>query len=366
MAAAAVMSAGLVLPALAQSVVVSTIPGQGWVVDPSNPAGGTERVVEGPATPPAGRGSLELAVQDVAARALLSNDLGLVARPFGDLSGSWSTYVLPGANAASTAPTLRFPSFQDATVPAGFTTVSIEPFRQGTVVADQWQTWTVGPSSVVWQTNVTDGFCVLATPCSLAEFVAQYPNAAWGAVQLGIGTGVVGPVASYADAVELSAGGATFEFDFEVPLDQRSTATIGAVEAAATGGTVPVTLTASALAVTPVTFTLLVGGVPQETTLAAGETVTIPVAVPFGTTPISVTAQGAEIASAEITVAQATTSTGAAASPAPPGVPPGSPGATLPATGRGSTGLGGVGIGLVVAGSLALAAAALRVRRSAT
>ena len=291
-------------------------------------------------------------------RALLSNDLGLVARPFGDLSGSWSTYVLPGANAASTAPTLRFPSFQDATVPAGFTTVgAVEPFRQGAVVADQWQTWTVGPSSVVGrQTSPT---ALRARHSVLARRVHRRGTER----RLGVGAARdrhrrrSAPVASYADALELSAG-ATFEFDFEVPAAQRSAATIGTVEAAATGGTVPVTLTASALTVTPVTFTLFVGGVPQEETLAAGETVTIPVTVPFGTTPISVTAEGAEIASAEITVTQVTTTTSSAAAPAPPGVPPGSPGVTLPATGRGSTPLGGVGVGLVVAGSLALAAAA--------
>lgn len=57
-----------------------------------------------------------------------------------------------------------------APAPAQFTTLSFEPRQNGTVVPGQWQTWTLGPTSVVWQTNTTDGFCVQATPCTLADF----------------------------------------------------------------------------------------------------------------------------------------------------------------------------------------------------
>jgi hypothetical protein len=345
-------------PALAQPVVVDTIPGEGWINDPNTTPGGTVRLVEGPATPPAGRGSLELGVGTTADRALVTNELGLVARPFDDLTASWSTYVLPGASPATTAPTLRLPSFQDATLPAEFTTVSIEPSRQGAVVAGDWQTWTVGPSTIVWQSNTTDGFCVQATLCTLAEFVAQYPNAAWGTVQLGVGTGVAGPVTGYADALTLSAGGETFEFDFEIPPDQSSTAEIGAVAATPLGGTAPITLTASTLAATPVTFVIMVGGESREVTLAAGETTTVQVDLPFGTTPISVEAQGVILDAVDATVIPPPTTTIATMAPAVPSpeTEPPMPGAALPATGGRSSDLARTGIGLVVAGVIMLAA----------
>jgi hypothetical protein len=371
LAVVAVVAAAVTTPAaLAQAVtVVDTIPGQGWEVDPSTTAGGTLRLVEGPATPPAGRGSLELGVAAATDFALLTNTLGLVPRPFTDLTGSWSTFVPAGANPGSTAGSVRFPSFQDATTGTGFTTVSVEASRQGTVVADAWQTWAIDGSSIVWQTNTTDGFCLQATPCTLAAFAAQYPNGAWGTVQLGVGSGVAGPVLGYVDALSLSAGGESFAFDFEIPVDQRSTATIGAVVPTDTGGTVPVTLAASALAAGPVTFVLTVGGETQEVTVAPGETTVVDVAVPFGTTTVSVAAQDVVIATQDVTVTAATTTV-----PSPPAPPPGAsptpppgasptPGPTLPATGGRSSGIGGLGIGLVVAGAALLAAAGYLGRR---
>jgi hypothetical protein len=125
------------------------------------------------------------------------------ARPWSGLAGSYATFVPDGSPAAS-APTLRFTGFQLAT--SQFTTLSFEPSRNGTVTPGQWQTWTLGPDSIVWQTNATGAFCQRASPCTLAQFAARYPNGVWGTAQLGLGSGVAGLATGYADAVAIGDG----------------------------------------------------------------------------------------------------------------------------------------------------------------
>jgi LPXTG-motif cell wall-anchored protein len=206
-------------PAFAE--VVSTLPGGNWTVLPDTTEGGSAEVVKGPGTPPAGTGSLRLTVETTADRALVGTDLGSVTtRPFSALSAEYSTYV-PNGSPESFTPTLRFAAFQTVTpAPQNFTTVSFEPLRNGTVIPGQWQTWALGPDSQVWQTNATDnGFCVQASPCTLGEFSAHYPNSAWGQAQLGLGSGVAGPAEGFADAVTLTDGDTTQFTDFDPPAE---------------------------------------------------------------------------------------------------------------------------------------------------
>jgi hypothetical protein len=292
---------------------VDTLPGEGWAVSPDQTSGGSARLVEGPATPPAGRGSLELGVDAQSDRALVVNPVDSIPlvspdRVIAALSGSWATYV-PTGTTEFAAPVLRIAGFLVPAAPMGtFTTLSVEPYRQGTVADGTWQTWTLGPASVVWQTNTVDGFCVQSSPCTFAQFAAQYPAAAWFTLQLGIGSGVPGPVVGYADDVDLTAGTSSLVYDFEIPAAQRSTAAIGTAHLA--GGTwmVPVTLTASPLAVAPVEFTV-VGPTTTTFMVEPGATVTVELAVPLGTTPISASAQGTTLASASVTVPPPTTTT---------------------------------------------------------
>ncbi len=100
----------------------------------------------------------------------------------------------------------------------GFTTLNFEGAKQQTTApaANVWQTWTLGPTSMVWQSNQTTdpGFCPQATPCTLADFAAHYPNGAWGQIQVGLGTGLT-PVTSYVDDVQISDGTSTFSYDFD-------------------------------------------------------------------------------------------------------------------------------------------------------
>lgn len=211
--------------------------GNGWAIHPDQTAGGSEKFVLGPATPPAGRGSLELSVASSSDRALVftvprpgtgatppGNVGPITPIPWLGLSGSsYSTFTTATSNTASSVVVLKFVGYQvynptNPLLSTGFTTLNFEPSRQGTVTANQWQKWTVSPTSTVWQSNATGNFCVQATPCTLAQFAAHYPTGAWGQVQLGIGAGAPGgpAVSSFVDAVTIAEGTATFGYNFEV------------------------------------------------------------------------------------------------------------------------------------------------------
>ncbi len=388
-ALAAVAAAPLALLAVAgaaAAVEVDTLPGQGWIVTPDQTSGGSARLVEGPATPPAGRGSLELGVQAVGDRARVANLVDALPADSPDrlmaaLSGSWATYVPAGAPGGA-APALQLPGFLNPAAPAGtFTTLNVEPFRQGAVTPGTWQTWTLGPTSTVWHTNATDGFCQLSSPCTLAQFAAQYPAAAWGGIQLGVGSGVPGPVVGYVDDVQLTAGATALDWDFEIPAAQRSTAAIGPAEEDSGTWSVPVTLTASTLAAGPVEFTITgPGGATTTQVVPPGQTVVLDVTVPLGTSVLTAAAQGTTLATTTVTVpppstttsttttttttAPTTTSAPTTTAPAPPAPPTTTPpGPSLPNTGGATDRLLPLGAGLVALGVLLVASA--RRRRTA-
>jgi hypothetical protein len=204
--------------------VVSMLPGGTWSVLADSTAGGAAAIVSGPATPPAGTGSLRLSVASMSDIILVGTDLGAVtARPWAGLSASFSTYVAAGG-VAPFAPTLRFAGFQTISpTPTNFTTLSVEPSRQGTVTPGQWQAWTLGPTSTVWQTNTSDGgFCIQSAPCTFAEFLARYPNGAWGQAQLGIGSGAPAGATGFVDAVTITDGTTSLFTDFDPPAASPS------------------------------------------------------------------------------------------------------------------------------------------------
>jgi hypothetical protein len=141
--------------------------------------------------------------------------------PWTNLSGSFSTFTT-NANPGPSIPALKIVGYQqfnnaNPLLSQGFTTLNFEGANQTPApAADVWQTWTLGPTSLVWQSNQTadPGFCPQSTPCTLAAFAAHYPNGAWGQIQVGLGAGV-GPTTSYVDNVQISDGTSTFTYDFE-------------------------------------------------------------------------------------------------------------------------------------------------------
>ena len=237
-----------------------------------------------------------------------------IAQPLADVTGaSWRTYVTGDTGSLDAeAPSLRFGGYRLGGT-SEFTTVSVEPGRNGTVAAGVWQTTTLTGSSEVWQTNATGGFCVQADPCTFAEFKTQYPNANLLGIQIAIGTAVEA-ISSYVDGVSLTIDGVTDTWNFELPAADSSTAVIGDPVLTDTGADVTIDLTASALAVGPVEFTIEVEGQPPQTiTVDPGETTSITVSVPFGSTDIEVSAQGAVLAAATVTVTAAGPSASASA-----------------------------------------------------
>jgi hypothetical protein len=384
----------LVVPLAAGAVVIDGLvtllqaaSGQGWAVHPDQTAGGTERFVEGPLTPPSGRGSLEVSVASSSDRALVftvpkpgsgatpPGDVGSFnPTPWGNLSGSFSTFTTSATTPAASLGSLRIVGYQqfneaNPLLSTGFTALVLEPvYQPQAAAAGVWQTWTMGSTSgQLWQTNQTDGFCTPAAPCTVADFAAQYPNGRWGSIQVGLGTGV--PAAtSYVDNVQVSDGTTNFVYDFEVPAAASSTATITAGAATATGGSVNIALTASPVSAEGETvFTILFSGSsavsPAPVTVAAGETQTLNFPLPFGTTDITVQSGGVDIASAPVTFTQPTTTTSTDATTTPSST---TTGATLPATGGPHTGtMIGAAAALIGLGGVLVLLSCRRVRRSA-
>lgn len=235
--------------ALAQgTVVVTAIPGGGWIQSLDNTAGGSTQLVTGPGPGTLGTGSLALTIATNTDLAGVEHPFLPAGIPFSDLTGgSWRTFVTgetgnPDAEPAS----LRFTGYQDGVFPFnGFTTLVVELVYNGGATPDVWQDTALGVGTTVWQTNTDDGFCTDTTFCTFAEFKAAYATARFFGVQVSIGTGVPA-VTSYVDGVALTIAGETETFDFEVAAAATPTpspmtpepapATPAATAAAAAGG----------------------------------------------------------------------------------------------------------------------------------
>jgi hypothetical protein len=164
--------------------------------------------------------------------------------PWGDLSGSsFSTFTANTTSPASSIPALKFVGYQNfrsdnPLLSTGFTTLNFEGSNQGTVNANEWQTWTLGTDALVWQSNASDGFCQQADPCTLAEFAAQYPDGRWGQIQIGLGAGVSAGSTGNVDDVHVFAGSAgEFVFDFELTAPTTTSTTTTTTTAAGGGVT---------------------------------------------------------------------------------------------------------------------------------
>ena len=302
--------------------------GVGWGVHPDTTAAAGLDFVEGPATPPLGRGSLELYTPQSTDRALaFAVPTGApgedpLASPWTGLSASYATYI-PDGLALNSTPTLRFVGYHDVSglVPDGFTTLTFQPQYDGTVENGVWQTWDIGPDSIVFQSNTDGAFCNDPGLCTLSEFAAEYPDGGWYSVQIGLGSGLPAGSLGYADAVVVRNGDtAEYSYDFELPASDNSTASVAAGAATATGGSATVTLNASAISATPTVPFTIVATLPDGTKqtqvveVDADSTQEVSIPVPFGTTHVEVWAQGVLIAQNDVTFTAPVT---------PPVTPPG-------------------------------------------
>ena len=120
-----------------------------------------------------------------------------------------------------------------------------------TVTPGVWQTNTLDDDTLVYQTNAGGAFCLVDpfTPCTFADFKAQYPDAVVLGLTVAIGSGI--PVTtSYVDGISLTIDGVTDTWDFELAAAPTVAPTDPATPLPA-GATVPPTDLASPTTASP-------------------------------------------------------------------------------------------------------------------
>ncbi len=191
------------------TVVVTTLPGGGWIESLDNTAGGSVQFVAGPGPGTLGTGSLQLTTAATADFAGVAHPFLATGIPYAELSAaSWRTFITTAT--ATDVPSLRLSGYQDGVIPLGdFTTLVVERvYQPGLLITPNiWQDNALADTTMVWQTTDSgDGFCLNAgsSPlCTFAAFKAQYPAGRFTAVQVAIGTDI--PAAtSYADGVSVT------------------------------------------------------------------------------------------------------------------------------------------------------------------
>jgi hypothetical protein len=204
--------------ASAATTTVKVTPNNQPVLWPSTDtrAPGFFEFVEGPGTPPLGRGSLHLVTPDSASKAQLGN---------GDYSGtvlddvdamSYSTY----RSSSSTGSAVQVPAYELAVdTPSGFTTLVFEPVYntdQGTIQDDAWQPWDAfnGGNAKWWSTHAIPGVCAFNCFVKWSDIVAANPGSTLQAVLINQGSGNPG-IDANADALTFGANGDATTWDFE-------------------------------------------------------------------------------------------------------------------------------------------------------
>lgn len=214
--------AGLVLailalaaPALvaAATVTVNAIPGGGWIQGPDNTGGLAAEIA---VSPVAGPGNDSVKLTTATADTDFVGIGRVIAAPLSDITGgSWRTFVTGDSGLLVAEPaSMRFGMYRLGGT-SEFTTMSVERVYSATVTAGVWQTTTLADDTNVYQTNAAGAFCLVAAPCTFAQFKAQYPDATVLGLQVAIGTGI--PVTtSYVDAISLTVGETSDTWNFEL------------------------------------------------------------------------------------------------------------------------------------------------------
>jgi hypothetical protein len=210
--------------ALAATTIISPANLQGWGFLQETPTG-SGALVAGPATPPLGSGSAQIVVDSTGGEILAKNDyLGLQLSDITSLQ--YSTYRTAGGPALAIALQLNI-DHDDTDANTGFQgRLVYEPYHTQPVYTGMWQTWNAlddnaGTGTGNWWFTPGSGFrpgvgvCPQSNPCTWAEVLAAFPNAAihqtLGAVVLKAGGGWTGGFDGNVDA--LTINGDTYNFE---------------------------------------------------------------------------------------------------------------------------------------------------------
>jgi hypothetical protein len=208
----------------ANTVVVSPANMQGWAFfnDNHESAPPTGNFVKGPATPPAGRGSVHFALTD----AFDGQIIGTTAYAGQPLSGitnlQYSTYRASPDTGNNLAIALQFDiKYRPADTAYGGRLV-FEPYQgapAASVLQNIWQTWQ--PLDGLWWASKTtaagsNGACPQSAPCTWAQVKAAFPNAAIGGALLFKAGSNWSGFDGNADALTVGTTAGSTTYDFEL------------------------------------------------------------------------------------------------------------------------------------------------------
>ena len=217
---------GIVFVPTAQAatiVVVTPTNMQGWAFFDDNGNGGTGVMVSGPAMPPRGTGSAELAVSSLSQGYALGTG-AYAGTALADITSLSYWSYQPG-------PTLAIALQFDIKYRPADTSYDgrlvYEPYQNGTVtVGSGWQQWS--PLSGIWwashtgATNGSNGLCPISSPCAWSTILADFPNATISGALLFKAGGGWSSFSGNVDALTVGVSGSDTTYDFE-PTPQCTT-----------------------------------------------------------------------------------------------------------------------------------------------
>lgn len=227
-AAIMVVASFVLLPLTTYAATTVVHPGDmdGWAFAQET-ATGSGSLVNGPETPPSGTGSAQLVVDSTDGEIIAKAGYG--GTKLADITElEYNTYRTSGGSALAIALQLNIDSDVTDENNAWQGRLVYEPYHTQTVSTGEWQTWdtlndAAGTGTGNWWfsngTLAANSGCTMATPCTWAEVLAEFPNAGvhntLGAIVLKAGGGWAGGFDGNVDA--LTINGDTFDFEFESP-----------------------------------------------------------------------------------------------------------------------------------------------------
>jgi hypothetical protein len=207
-------------------VVTGADVGNTWFKNDTR-TGGAVNFVIGPATPPLGVGSLEMATTDAVpggssqAKAQLFT-YKYIGTKLSDIDTIRYAAYRGGSSTNSLAQTISLNLEVDyAGDGSTFTTLVFEPVynpAQGPMLLDSWQEWDAfaGGSAVWWSTRAIPGVCAFNCFVPWSTIIANNPNAK---IKFGfgfnVGSGWVGVYSGAADKLTFGVSGDSTVYDFE-------------------------------------------------------------------------------------------------------------------------------------------------------